>query len=503
MKKQAFQYIVAVTILAAAAVVCYQFYAGVGIAAWVMSQPVTEGDHVHGPDCDHDHAAEAQHVHGPDCNHETEAAHNHSHENEVMLSDQALKNIGLNDKTIITLHQGEFFETTTYPGMVTARAGRSEVEISSPAGGTITRIYFEPGQALAPNAPLFDIDLTNEELIDAQTQLLSLYRKLENTNSEIKRLGDIAQDIAPKSIRDAKFQKLELETEIANTRNKLLLYGLTDETIDRAICDEKGVIRSLTVHVPDVSDEQIVPFHSIMTPGGEKIMPHGIAENNVANPSALQLLQLNVEKGMRVTSGQTLARVADYSRLYIQGNAFAYDITMLNESLKNSCQISAVFNGHGGDRIVADNLCLRSVGNFVDADNRTLTFLVDLPNERLDDHSDFVQWLYKPGQRCDLQIGTESISDCFVVPNTAIVREGAESYVFRLAGVEQGKKIWQKTPVHVMTQNRDNSVLENDGSITVGQQIAGVGASQMLIALNTGSGKTELQSACSDPTHNH
>lgn len=497
MKKQTFQYIIAVTILGILAVVCYQFYAGIGIAARVMRHDRIE-EHVHGPDCDH----AAEHVHGPDCDHgPVDAAH--AHDDEIMLSDQALKNIGLNESTIITLQKGEFFETTTYPGIVTARTGRSEVEISSPAGGTITRIYFEPGEALAPNAPLFDIDLTNEEMIDAQTQLISLYQKLEIVESELERLGEIAKDVAPKALRDAKFQKLEVETEIANTRNKLLLYGLTDEAIDRAIRGENGIIRLLTVHVPDVTDEQIVSFHSVTTPSGEKIMPHAIAENVDSTTTSLQLLQIDVEKGMRVASGQTLGRIADYSRLYIQGNAFAYDITMLNESLKGSCAVSAIFDGHGGDKLVADNLCLRSVGNLVDSTNRTLTFLVDLPNERLDDNSAFVQWLYKPGQRCELRIGTESIDDCFVVPNTAVVREGAESYVFRLAGVEQGKKIWQKTPVHVVTQNRDSAAIENDGAIAVGQQIAGVGASQMLIALNTGSGKTELQSACSDPTHNH
>ncbi len=502
MKKRTIQYSFGILILAVLGLAGYQFYTGTGVAAWVQGLHATESEHVHGPECNHEAPAD-EHVHGPGCSHDAPAEEGHDHAGELLLSDQALKNIGLTEKTILTLQKGQFFETTSYPGIVTARPGRSEVEIASPAAGTITRIYFEPGEALAPNAPLFDIDLTNEEFVDAQTQLILLNRKLAINEGELERLNGLAKDVAPKSQRDAQFQKIELETEIANTRNKLLLYGLTDEAIDTAICRDQSIIRLLTVHVPDVTDEQIIPFHSVTTQSGDKIMPHTPGETGNATPPALQMMQLNVEKGMRVSNGQTLGKIADYSRLYIQGSAFAYDITMLADSLKGSCRVRAIFDGHGGGKQVADNLCLRSVGNVVDADNRTLSFLVDLPNARLDDDSAFVQWLYKPGQRCELRLGTETIDDCFVVPNTAVVREGAETYVFRLEGVEQGRKVWEKVAVHVMTQNRDGAVLENDGSVEAGQQIAGVGAAQMLVALNTGSGKTELQSACSDPTHSH
>ena len=34
--------------------------------------------HVHGPDCDHDHAP-VPHVHGPNCNHDHDHHHGHSH----------------------------------------------------------------------------------------------------------------------------------------------------------------------------------------------------------------------------------------------------------------------------------------------------------------------------------------------------------------------------------------------------------------------------------------
>lgn len=39
-------------------------------------------NHVHGPDCqhEHEHKPQAEHVHGPDCNHDHEHDHHHSHE---------------------------------------------------------------------------------------------------------------------------------------------------------------------------------------------------------------------------------------------------------------------------------------------------------------------------------------------------------------------------------------------------------------------------------------
>ncbi|MCL2348937.1 MAG: efflux RND transporter periplasmic adaptor subunit [Planctomycetaceae bacterium] len=441
----------------------------------------------------------------------------HDHSNDLFLSDQALKNIGVTGETTVTLTLGRFRETTTYPGIVTAKPGRSEVGISAPAAGMITKIYHEPGDLLPPNAPLFDIDLTNEELIKSQTELISLDQKLEIIDAELKRLKSIAEEM-PKLYRESTFQKMETETAIANERNKLRLYGLTDEVIEREIRGEKSMIRLLTVHVPDVTETQIVPFHSVVTQNGETLMPHPLSRSltdktfSDKSQPPLQLLQLDVERGMRVGSGQTLAKIADYSQLFIKGSAFDFDAGLLSESLKQNSPVTAVFDGHGKKEIV-DSLCLRSIDNQIDPGQRTLAFLVGLPNKRLDDNlhdndsqnsdSQYVHWQFKPGQRCELRVGTESIDDCFVLPAAAVVREAAEACVFKYGGMEDGKKIWTKTPVHVLTQNQESIVIANDGSINAGQKIAGAGAAQMLVALNTGTGKIELTSACSDPTHDH
>jgi len=96
----------------------------------------------------------------------------------------------------------------------------------------------------------------------------------------------------------------------------------------------------------------------------------------------------------------------------------------------------------------------------------------------------YVQWHFKPGQRGELSIEHEPLLNCIVLPVDAIARDLQEFYVFEWVGEEEGRKIWRKTPVHVIYQTKDVVVIANDGSLHPGDKVATRGASFILAALD-------------------
>ncbi len=54
-----------------------------------------------------------------------------------------------------------------------------------------------------------------------------------------------------------------------------------------------------------------------------------------------------MHKGETVAAGTTLAVLADYSELYIQGNAFEQDVELLSQSGQRNWKITALFEGAG------------------------------------------------------------------------------------------------------------------------------------------------------------
>jgi hypothetical protein len=58
----------------------------------------------------------------------------------------------------------------------------------------------------------------------------------------------------------------------------------------------------------------------------------------------------------------------------------------------------------------------------------------------------------------------EEFPDALALPPDAVVREGAETYVFR-----QNGDFFERRPVHVRYEDQTGVVLEDDGSVGAGQ----------------------------------
>jgi hypothetical protein len=83
------------------------------------------------------------------------------------------------------------------------------------------------------------------------------------------------------------------------------------------------------------------------------------------------------------------------------------------------------------------------------------------------DNQTFIVWRFRPGQRVRLQVPVEELKNVLVLPSAAIVREGPEAYVF-----QQNGDLFNRLPVHVLHEDRLQTVLANDGSVKAGLYLA-------------------------------
>jgi hypothetical protein len=200
-------------------------------------------------------AERAHQEHADDHADERHAGHDHaghSEEESIEISASGLKNIGYQP---FTVKLGDFTRTTTLPAMVVERPGRSQIHITSPLTGVVTKIYPVQGAAVEPGSPMFEVRLTHEELVTAQSELIHTAESLEVVNREIDRLKGLGEGVvAGKRILEQEYEKQKLEASLRATRQALILHGLTEEQVE-TILSEKQLFKSSIVRAPEHSDE--------------------------------------------------------------------------------------------------------------------------------------------------------------------------------------------------------------------------------------------------------
>ena len=85
----------------------------------------------------------------------------------------------------------DFSRTVSMPATVVGRPGRTEISVSAPMTGIVTRIYPMRGEAVLPGASLFDLRLTHEDLVEKQSLLLRSLEELDVVKREVARLDQV------------------------------------------------------------------------------------------------------------------------------------------------------------------------------------------------------------------------------------------------------------------------------------------------------------------------
>ncbi len=377
----------------------------------------------------------------------------------VKLSPQAQKNLGLD---VDQLTPEEYWHKIMVPGIVVDRPGESDRGVTSKVAGVVTAINARPGDTVKVGDPLFTLQLASEFLQGSQADLAKTAKEIEFALVEQNRIADLVRRGTTSEAELVKQKNVvsRLNTQLESNRRQLQVFGLTREQVGQA---EKGAtVTEVTVFAPGRS-APAVP----VLPAATGAVP--------ADPLLYEVQELKVTLGEQVQAGQTLCLLANHQRLFVEGHAFKSEADALADAFKKNTPILAEFadeNPRAGWP-PQGSLTIHHLANQVDPAARTFAFYLPLENSPRSfdrDGKTFFVWRYRPGQRVRLRLPVEELATFaadgktkilpFVLPAGAVVREGAEAFVFVQSG-----DFFVRLPVRVLYEDRKEVVVANDGSI--------------------------------------
>jgi len=404
-------------------------------------------------------------------------------EGKVILGDEAIQTLGLAAEPT---YPRSAWRTLQVPGVVVDRPGHSDHSVVAPASGVVTAILRLPGDPVRPGVPLFTLTLLNDALLATQGDLFKTAQDLRLAEEQRRRVSEAAALLPPGRLIEAENTLTRLRNAERTLRQELAARGLTTEQV--AAASEGRFLREMTVAVPT-------------RPGHDD---HG---------RALEVQELKVERGQKVDAGQTLCLLADHNTLAVEGRAFRDELAKIEVAAKQGWPVEVdLGEGFAGDRdavaALADALAHGSAGpawwggaarlsdaledgifpppqrfvigriaNMIDPATRTAGFLVPLANQsRLVEQAGrpVTLWRYRPGQSARLSVPVERVDDVFVLPAEAVVRRGAETFVFT-----QNVNTFVRRPVRVLFTERRQVVVANDGLLPAGAYVVQGSAGQL------------------------
>jgi multidrug efflux pump subunit AcrA (membrane-fusion protein) len=398
--------------------------------------------------------------------HDDHAGHDHgSHDsgNSIEISENGLLNIGYEPASI---ELTDYERKLVLPAVVAERPGKTQFQIPAPLTGIVTKINITEGAAVEPNSPLFELRLTHEDLVTSQRDYLQQIENRDVLEREIKRLEQVSDGvIAGKQLLEKQYEERKLLAQLKAQKQALILHGLSEEQITN-IEKNRQLLQALTVYAP----------------------PHQQHAGHCPEEHLYHIQELPIKLGQQVEAGDKLCLLADHCTLYLTGQAFESDAAKLQSAITGQTKLSARVSSLNRDAATITDLDLLYVSDRIDAEKKTFAFYIALPNSVLSqnkspDGTHFMQWKYRPGQRMEVLIPIEKWEKKIVLPLSAIVDEGAESYLF----ARNGKK-FERIAVHVLYRDTQHVVIEDNGSVFVGDQVAGRGAYQIQLALKNKSG---------------
>lgn len=417
---------------------------------------------------------------------------------ELELTPQARLNLGLTADYVRPVELSTFQRSITVPAVVIAKPGRASIIVSSPLNGVVTHVHAVTGEAVLPGELLLEVRLTYEDLVETQTAYLKTISELEVESREIARLEQATQSgaISGRALLERRYAKEKLEAFVKSQREALRMHGLSDRQIDEIGTDGK-LMRDLQIVAPDVDihdhDDEL---RLSRLPARTVVFTHALLVTQLETPRAgdkpehahpLVIDSLEVHKGQAIMAGERLCSLSDYTQLYIEGKAFENDIAAITAAAQRDWTVEAIFSGSGDEHSIG-GLKLAYVSNSIDTESRTLSMYVELPNEIVRDETNgqgqrFLAWKYRLGQRLELRVPVEQWQDQIVLPVEAVVKEGADWFVF-----QQNGKVFTRVPVHVRYRDQNSVVIANDGAINPGDFIALRAAHQMQMAIKNMTG---------------
>ncbi len=386
--------------------------------------------------------------------------HSESTAEVLKISPQARRNLNLVTRP---LERIEYWKKLQIPGVIVDRPGISDRGVTSPAVGVVTEIHAFEGDTISAGTPLFTLRLFSEYLQSTQSELFKATRETELIREERTRLESIAQSgaVPARRLIELDQQIRRQEGLIQAYRQDLLTRGLTPSQIDQISSGQ--LIATIVVTAPPVT------VQSEGTALSPSVPPQG---GPMSDGLMYEVQELKVELGQQVQAGQLLSILSNHRYLYIEGHAFKQDATDLEMAAKEHWPIEVEFveddAARWGD--AEQVFQIRHLSNTIDGSSRTFDFFIPLTNQSHEYQADgerFLAWRFRPGQRVRLQVPIEKLDNVIVLPATAVVQEGPVAFIFR-----QNGDLFNRLPVHILYEDRQHVVIENEDHLGMGTYIA-------------------------------
>ena len=379
----------------------------------------------------------------------------------LKMTEQARKNLGLASRPA---KPQVYWRTIEVPGEIVDRPGYSDRGVTSPAVGVVTEVHAFPGDTVKPGDRLFTLRLFSEYLQNTQAELFKATREIQLITEQHARLeGLVKAGGVPES------RLIELDSQLR--RQKTLIQSFQQDLLTRGLNPDQ--IKSVTEGTFVSTIDVVAPAALEQPKDAAAIQPVAFhTTEGSGNDLAFEVQELNVELGQQVQAGQLLSTLANHQSLLIEGHAFKREASSLAKAAENRWPIRCSFAEDDQTDWPAfdQTLEIRHLANTVDPETRTFGFFISLRNQSRayeKDNQTFVVWRFRPGQRVRLQVPVEELKDVLVLPSAAIVREGPEAYVF-----QQNGDLFNRLPVHVLHEDRLQTVVANDGSVKAGLYLA-------------------------------
>ncbi len=427
----------------------------------------------------------------------------------LVLSDAARASLGLELSPIVLR---DYWRSLPIPAEVMEEPGHCEQGVSSTVHGIVLKIHAFHGQTVRAGDPLFDLRPISEFLATAQSSLLKSVQEIELVQAELKRISAITESGSiPATRRIEKESELKrLDSQRLVQMQELLVRGLSADQIAE-ILRTKTLIQELTIRVPL---GYATPESSSSGTAARGEAPS--AENDHAafgvplisagsheHSSIYSIEQMNVHLGKLVQPGEELCRLARHSQLQIVGRAFESESFLVTRAIEQNWPIKAVFEVTDELPVIRDGLSILYSDNVVEPDSRTIRFYIPLPNELIRDQPSsnglaYRSWRFKPGQRARVLLPVEHLLKQIVLPSEAVVKEGAEAFVFRV----NGKRL-ERVPVRLTHLDSRDAVIKTGGSLIAGDIVARNQAYQLELALKNAQGSGSSHEGHDHAGHSH
>jgi cobalt-zinc-cadmium efflux system membrane fusion protein len=369
------------------------------------------------------------------------------------LSPQARQNLKLVSRPV---KLSTYWRSIIVPGEIVDRPGLSDRGVTSPAVGVVTQIHAFPGDTVRPGDRLFSLRLVSEYIHNTQSELFKVTRDIELETEKRQRLAQIGEGAIPQvRIIEVDQQLRRLQAASESYRQDLLTRGLSLDQIAQ------------------VASGTFVATVDVVAPPPLSPLPSAAAASAApAADIAYEVQELKADLGTQVQAGQLLGVLSNHGRLFIAGHAFKREAPVLERAAQEHWPIRVEFAEDDAASWPAldQTFEIRHLSNTIDPTSRTFDFFVPLANQSRSyakDGKTFIVWRFRPGQRVRLHVPVEELKEAIVLPAAAVVREGPEAYVFR-----QNGDLFDRRPVRVLHEDRQNVVIANDGSVAPGWYLA-------------------------------